>query len=404
MAQFMRGFAYTALAAGQDISERITQLYAPPGAWSHGQLWGADTIEVPAGATFAPKTEPLTAVETLAGGLRGSGPAAWYALALRGNGEVRAVLDLLRDGIDGEVAEASFTSASAGPLPAGSVLFANTPANAAALTAAGLEAGVWFERVAASAKPPTTALTEAPRVAVLVNSAAPAMNDTLHSLRRIFGADVDFLSVVAGAGSLQNAASDPLADIDVIYNTGQNYPAAANATARARLQAFFGRGGGYIATGQSNANFTFLPGAGLVAGSFSQQTATAGGGIARWENPGGTASPVTGAYPATDFWYLPQNVSYLNNLPTGAVVDGVYPDGPSVDADGPTELFVAGLWRDRTSNNGPNAIGAPVIVHGDTVLGSRYVGVATNPFSRGDFERIWPLIAGAALWSNRTDG
>ena len=55
MDQFMRGFAYTALAAGQDISDRITTLYAPPGAWSHGQLWGADTIEVPASATFAPK-------------------------------------------------------------------------------------------------------------------------------------------------------------------------------------------------------------------------------------------------------------------------------------------------------------------------------------------------------------
>ncbi len=67
--QFMRGFAYTSLAAGQDISERITQLYAPPGAWSHGQLWGADTIEVPASATFAPSVEPITVAEP-AGGRR----------------------------------------------------------------------------------------------------------------------------------------------------------------------------------------------------------------------------------------------------------------------------------------------------------------------------------------------
>ena len=42
----------------------------------------------------------------------------------------------------------------------------------------------------------------------------------MHSLRRIFGEDVRFVSVLTGAGSLQLAADDPLADIDVIYNTG----------------------------------------------------------------------------------------------------------------------------------------------------------------------------------------
>jgi len=34
---------------------------------------------------------------------------------------------------------------------------------------------------------------------------------------------------------------------------------------------------------------------------------------------------------------------------------------------------------------------------------SRYLGLATNPFSRGDAEREWPLIGQAALWSNLTD-
>ena len=401
MDQFMRGFAYTALSAGQDISDRITTLYAPPGAWSHGQLWGADTIEVPAGATFAPNTEPLTTLEAFNGGVRGGGKADWYALALRGVPESQAVLDLLRDGIDGEVAEASFTSESAGVLPAGSVLFQNTPANVTAMTAAGLEAGVWFERVLSAAKPATSQLDEAPQIAVLVNNAAPVTNDTMFSLRRIFGEDVRFVSMLNGAGSLQNAADDPLAEIDVIYNTGQAYP-AASATARQRLDAFFARGGGYIGTSVSANNFTFLTGAGLVAGAFTQLNAGAAGGIARWENSG-AGSPVTGAYPATDFWYLPSNVTYFSAVPTGAVVDGAYPDGASASPTGPTELFVSGLWRNRTTGNGPATVGAPVIVHGDTVVGSRYVGVATNPFSRGDFERIWPLIAGSALWSNQTD-
>jgi hypothetical protein len=44
-----------------------------------------------------------------------------------------------------------------------------------------------------------------------------------------------------------------------------------------------------------------------------------------------------------------------------------------------------------------------MIVHGTTLVGSRYLGLATNPFSRGDAEREWPLIGQAALWSNLTD-
>jgi hypothetical protein len=56
-------------------------------------------------------------------------------------------------------------------------------------------------------------------------------------------------------------------------------------------------------------------------------------------------------------------------------------------------LFVAGLWRDRQ----PAAANAPVIVHGTTTAGSPYLAFATNPFSRGDAEREWPLIAQAVL-------
>jgi hypothetical protein len=396
MTQVMRGFIYTSLSAGQDISERITQLYAPPGAWSHGQLWGADTIEVPAGATFDPKTTPISTTEPLTGGLRGGGKVDFYALAIRGTAETKAVLDLLRSGVDGEVAESSFSSASAGTMPAGSVLFANTPANTAALAAAGLSANVWFERVVASAKPATTALTEAPTVAFLVNSANPAINDQFFSLRRIFGDDLRFVSATSGADSLQNAVDDPLADVDVIFNGGQSFPSAANTVARDRLNAFFARGGGYIATSVSANTLTFLTSGGLVTGSFTQGSASAGGGIASWVNVGGADSPVTGAYPASDFLYLPSNVTYYSAIPDGAVVDGLY---PATD----TDLFVAGLWRNRTSTASMNALSAPVVVHGTTVPGSRYVGLATNAFSRGDHERSWPLIAGAALWSNLTD-
>jgi hypothetical protein len=96
---------------------------------------------------------------------------------------------------------------------------------------------------------------------------------------------------------------------------------------------------------------------------------------------------------ATDNLYLPVNVAWFASTPSGAAVDGRYLDSVST-------LFIAGLWRDRNAA----AANKPIIVHGETLVGSRYMGLATNPFSRGDAEREWPLVAQAALWSNLTDG
>jgi hypothetical protein len=391
MQQAFRGFAYTALAAGQDISDRISQLYAPPGAWSHGLLWGADVLEVPADdATFAPSTVPVQGVNALQGGVR-AGAADWYAATIRGAGELRAVLDLLRSGIDGEIAETAFASASAGPMPAGSVIFPADAATVAALNAAGAAAGIDFER-GVGPKPVTTQLDEAPRVAILVNTGSPSESDTSWSLRQIFGPDVVFVSTTSGANSLQNAVADPLADVDVIYNTGQQYPGGT--LAKNRLRAFFQRGGGYVATGQSTANFVFLNRAhpALVKGNLVQASDLAGGGIALWNNVG-ASGPLTGGYAATDNLYLPSSVTWFSTLPAGATVDGRY-------LGTTTDLFLAGLWRQRD----PKAADAAVVIHGTTLVGSRYLALSTNPFSRGDAEREWPLIGQAALWSNLTDG
>ncbi len=56
MTQARRGLADTALSIGTNISGLIGQLYAPPGAWSHGYLWGADTLVIPRDASFFPIT------------------------------------------------------------------------------------------------------------------------------------------------------------------------------------------------------------------------------------------------------------------------------------------------------------------------------------------------------------
>ena len=213
-------------------------------------------------------------------------------------------------------------------------------------------------------------------------------NDTLWSLEQIFGADVQIVTT----SSLLNAATDPLLGFDVIYNAGQAYPSEPQSdVARGRLSDFFAGGGGYIGTSQSANNFSFLSAAGLVTSPLSQGSDSAEGGIAVWTN-GGIQGPLTGGLAAEDFLYLPANVTYFSSVPEDATIDGNYLS--STD-----DLFLAGLWRDRDAAVG----GAPMIVHGTTTANSRYLGLATNPFSRGDAEREWALIGQAALWSNLTD-
>jgi hypothetical protein len=384
MDQALRGLAYTTLSAGQDISDRITQLYAPPGAWSHGLLWGADVVEVPNDPGFAPGTTPISAPTGLEGGVR-PGAADWYAITLRGVTEVRAILDLLRSGVEGEVAEEPFVSGSAGQMPAGSLLF--SAADTASLAAAGLASGMLFERVLNADKPDeTTQLDEAPRVAKLAGGSG--RNDTLWSLEQIFGPDVQIVTT----SSLLNAATDPLLGYDVIYNAGGAYPSEPQSSvARDRLKSFFARGGGYIGTSQSASNFAFLNDGGLVTSPLTQGSDAAGGGIAIWANEG-TEGPMTAGYPVQDSLYLPSNITFFSAVPTDATVDARYLD--STD-----DLFLAGLWRGRDAA----VANAAVIVHGTTTAESRYVGLATNPFSRGDAEREWALIGQAALWSNLTD-
>jgi Zinc carboxypeptidase len=391
MDQPFRGLALTALDPGQDVSDRITQLYAPPGAWSHGQLWGADVVEIPADdPTFAPATTPIAAPNPLKGTALGGGPGTWFAVSLGGALEVSAALELLRGGIDAEIAEEDFTTSSGTEMPAGSLIFTWSPGTVAALQQAANRIGFDVAR-STGAKPPTTMVTEAPRVAVLTNATTPLRNDTFNSLERIFGSDgVEFVSVLAGGDSLQNAPSDPLEDVDVIYNAGQNYPSSTDTVARDRLDAFFARGGGYIGTSVSGNNFTFLTGAGLVTSPLTQGSDSgADGGIAIWNNAGG---PVTGVYPSQDYLFLDNNITYFSATPNDAVIDGRYL--PST-----TDLFVAGLWRNRN----PAVADSPMAVHGTTTADSRYAGLAANPFSRMDAEREWLWVGQAALWSNLTD-
>jgi len=404
MSQALRGLAWNALAAGTDIESGISILYASPAAWSHGLLWGADTVEVPRGDTsFRPMTKPISAPNGLTGGIVGGvkAPADYYAVTLRGVHQDQAILAVLGSGITGEMAEAPFTSTTGGELPAGSLIFPADKATAAALDAAGKQSGMRVERVAATALPQTTKVGEAPKVAILVSSVpnpASSNSDSAGVLKLLFGDEnATYVATTSGADSLQNATSDPLEGYDVIYNLGASWPSSSYPDAQKRLQDFFARGGGYIAGNASTRNFSFLADGGLIDGSLTQSSQSAYGGIAQWVNTGGAGSAITGAYPSIDFMFLPGSTTYFTVLPVGAQVDGHYPD--SIAMIGPQHGYVAGMWLNRDAE----ANSAPVLIHGDTTADSRYVAYATNPFSRYDAEREWPLIVQAALWSDQTD-
>jgi hypothetical protein len=403
MQQPMRGLAREALSAGIDISPRTSRLYASPAAWSLGLTWGANVAEVPRGdATFAPSVTPIAAPNELNGGVRGGlgAPSAWYSVTPKGVREFRAVMALLRDGIRGGIAEEAFTSTTGGRMPAGTLLFPADGATAAKLDAAGKTAGLWFERNVGVAKPATTRVAEAPKVAVLrATYTPPATTASYNAMVRTFGAASVGYVTTGGTGdiSLAAAAVDPLLGYDFIWNEGAGWP--TNTTAQTRLNAFFARGGGYFGDNAATANYTLLTASGLVAGSITQGStlgANTYGGIHRWVNVAGENSPVTGAYPSEDFGFIPSRIWWFTAIPTGAVVDARYASNMTTGGG-----WVSGMWVNRTLTPGVDS--GMLVARGTTAANSRYVVHSSDLTSRLYPERAWLMVGQAANWSNLTD-
>jgi Zinc carboxypeptidase len=384
MNQARRGLADTALRVGVDVSPRIQILYAPPAAWSHGYLWGADIVDIPRGAAFTPQTKQVDEPNALAGGVA-NGVAAAYALELDSPTAVRALNALVGDGVGAQFALTSFES-SGGPLAAGSVIF---PADAvAALDASGRANGLTFHAVT-GALPALDPIEGVPRIAVLTG----ALNQDIWVLRNLgFTAD----PVATGATSALNnpAGPDPLANYDVVFNTG-GWPSGA--TARARLTAFFNGGGGYIGAGANGANFLNSVNSGQLPGIAPATVQTSGvgqSGIFNWQNTGGAASPIVGAYPGQDTLIM-DPIIWFTSVPAGVTVDGRL-------LGDTTSTFAAGLWR--LAERPASAASAAIILHGtSTAPGSaaRITAFAMNPLYRADPEREWPMISEAAYWSDQ---
>jgi hypothetical protein len=117
MNQALRGLADTALGIGVDVSNSISQLYAPPGAWSHGYLWGADIAVIPNGASFDATTREISGPNPVAGGAAATSkasPTDQYVLELDSATAVRTLNALLRDGVTAQLATTAFGSHPAG--------------------------------------------------------------------------------------------------------------------------------------------------------------------------------------------------------------------------------------------------------------------------------------------------
>ena len=209
MDQARRGLADTALSIGVDVSDRISRLYAPPGAWSHGYLWGADVVTVPEGSSFDPHAKQISRPSELDGGID-AGAADAYALEVDSATAVRTLNQLVGGGASAEFALESFTSADGADLAAGSVIF---PAGeASALDEAGQENGLRFHRL--DELPEVDQVEGVPRIAVL----AGGINQNIWSLREL-GFPADPISTSA-TGALNNPAGpNPLDGYDVVFNT-----------------------------------------------------------------------------------------------------------------------------------------------------------------------------------------
>ncbi len=382
MAQAHRGLADTALSVGVDISNDISILYAPPAAWSHGYLWGADVAVVPRGAAFTPNTNRILKASHLLGGVE-PGSASGYAMAIDSPTAVRTLNALMDDGLTAKLALTSFTTPSGRLMPAGSAIFDAGSATKPRLAATGRANDVWFYRTS-GAGPATEPIDRKPRILVLTG----ALNQDVWSLQNL-GFTPDFMSTAA----INSAPTDPLPNYDVIWNTG-GYPSAANATARARLQSFFAAGGGYIGAGtewrqlpdERRPRVRFGRGCGPRSGSGVS-------GIVNWNNVGGAASPITGASPARDTAIM-DPPTWFTSVPATMTADGRFPATAG-------DILASGMWlmTDAQKASTPNAA---VIAHGTTTAGAaRVTTFAMNPLYRADPEREWSMVGLAAYWADK---
>jgi hypothetical protein len=403
MDQFLRGLANTMLSVGDDISDRVTQLYAPPGAWSNGFLWGADVVTMGRDRRFSPATREVRRADRVDGGVR-SGSADWYALELDSRTAVRTTNHLVGAGVQARLATEPLETSS-GELPAGSVLF--TADARSRLRAAGRQAGLWFEPLR-GLLPEREPIERVPQIACLCSALETWALETR----------LGFSAEQLDNDTINEETSDPLVNYDVIYNTSEGFPVDDPAqpgqydTARARYAAFFAGGGGYVGARISGAQF--LEGAAQISGleAASQGRRSNAGkateqvdelielfgrvtpavqedvsGIIHWDNEQRERSPIVGAYPARDT-ALVEDPVWFTDVPADMTIDGRLP------ASG---YLASGHWP----NPDPSAGGSAVIVHGPNEAGTARITLfGIDPLFRAHPERSFPAVSEGFYWGD----
>jgi hypothetical protein len=410
MNQSLRALGNTMLDVGDDISDRVTQLYAPPGAWSNGFLWGADVVTIGRDRRFTPNTRAVEETDEVEGGVR-AGRSDWLALEVDSRTAVRTANELIAAGVPARLATEPFETRE-GDMPAGSILFAGS--RRAQIRAAGREAGVWFEPVS-GLLPQREVIEGVPRIACLCS----ALENWALETRLGFSADQFTNSSIGGA------PTDPLANYDVIYNTAQAYPAddpedtpgelLVKAAARERYAAFFAGGGGYVGARVNGTGFvapetggsqlaglqtewqgkrsqagkatedveTLIESFGRVTPAFQFEVS----GIIYWDNEGGESSPITGAYPDRDTGLVEDPV-WFTDVPGDVEVDGRLPA---------SDYLASGHWP----NPDPSAGGSPVIIHGpNTANTARITLFGIDPLFRAHPERSFPAVSEGFYWGD----
>lgn len=385
MKQPLRGLASTMLGLGVDISDRIESLYGPPAAWSRSAVWGATVREIEAGSDFSPQAKLVQRGPANRGGVSGRGRL--YSLATTTPAAVRAVNQLLGQGVRGRLAEKPVRlKKSSTVLPAGTMLFPRS--ERASLRQAGRRHGVVLEGLRPVTKSLTTnPLTSVPKVAQVLPYTSQNRNSTtggpLWALRDM-GFDAD--QVYSDRDLSDAGGVDPLADYDLVYVAQGGWP--TDPTAQARLEDFFARGGGYIGSGKAGNDFVGADGAAEFVGGALETGVSGNGesGLFRWRNTGRTTSPVTGGYAGTEM-LLMEPITWFTQVPEGATVDAQLAD----------DYFVSGFFPNPRPES---AAGSPVYVHGESTNGgdSRFALFASDPLYRGDPERVWGAFAAAAYW------
>jgi hypothetical protein len=379
LAQPRRGLLDTALSLGVDISDRISILYAPPAAWSHGYLWGADVVRIEDGTSFSPRTDRVHRPNRLDGGLeRSRHRVEGWTLEIDSPTAVRALNTLVGEGVDAGLALEPFRGG-----PAGTAVFGADRRTERALEEVGEDFGLTFRRLRGSL-PDLQPIDHVPRFRVLFNPNNRAGLTDAWSLRNL-----GFVADPVSVAQLNGEATDPLAGYDLLYNAVVGYPSAANAVARNRLAAFFASGGGYISGQATGANFLITGGqaAGLSV-TFNSGDGSGWSGILFWDNTGGENSVITGAYPSRDT-LIADPPTWLTAVPASMTVDARLATG---------DFFGSGLFPGANSST---AAGSPVIAHGtNTSNTARLVVFASNPLYRADPEREWPMVGTAAYWAD----